>query len=278
MAFSPAAVATPAPAADAPGDRPSFELQCRSARIDVAGRVGEQHGANLEQTARELRYGWLSEVVCQEKAAWLATGHTADDQAETVLHRLLRGSGLQGLTAISPRRKLTDSAEVVRPLLHVRRTEIIAYLEAEGQPFRFDSSNADRKFNRNRIRHELLPSLVAQYQPAMVDLLCRLADQAQAVQAEMLTLAHDLLQRTELPRAGPMLVFDIPSLAPASPHLVCEMFRLVWRRENWPMNDMDRQAWLRLDEMVHGTHPQHDFPGHVRARRRGHVLQVGRLS
>ena len=205
----------------------------------------------------------------------MATGHTADDQAETVLHRLLRGSGLQGLTAIAPRRKLFDDVELVRPLLSVRRADILAYLQSHSETYRQDSSNLDPRFTRNRLRHELLPLLAANYQPAIVDVLCRLADQAQAVQAELQPLAQDLLQRAELPRAGPLLIFQVSALTPVSPHLVCEMFRLVWQREAWPMNDMDRQAWLRLHEMVHATLSQHDFPGSIRARRKGQVLQLG---
>src|ERR1700677_2777041 len=113
--------------AGAPAASSEAELRCRSTRISVAELAREQ-GENLEQTARELRYRWLSELVLEENAAWLATGHTADDQAETVLHRLLRGSGLQGLTAIAPRRKLTGAAELVRPLLTVRRADVVAYL------------------------------------------------------------------------------------------------------------------------------------------------------
>jgi tRNA(Ile)-lysidine synthase len=263
--------------ARAPAASSEAELRCRSTRISVAELVREQ-GENLEQTAREVRYRWLSEVVLEENAAWLATGHTADDQAETVLHRLLRGSGLQGLTAIAARRKLTGAAELVRPLLTARRADVVAYLQAVGEPSRQDSSNLDLRFTRNRLRHELLPLLSAQYQPAMVEVLCRLADQAQAVQAEILALAHNLLARAELPRAGATLVFQVSALMSALPHLVCEMFRLVWSRENWPLGDMDRQAWLRLDEMVHGSRTGHDFPGFVRARRKGQVLQVSRLT
>src|SRR5207245_2885635 len=110
------------------------------------------------------------------------TGHTADDQAETVLHRLLRGTGLHGLGGIPARRDLAAGIEVVRPLLGTSRAEVLAYLQAEKQAFRQDSSNADLGFTRNRIRHELLPDL-ARYNPAIVSLLCRLADQAHEVQA-----------------------------------------------------------------------------------------------
>jgi tRNA(Ile)-lysidine synthase len=104
----------------------SFE----SSRVDVS-RVAREKGENLESCGRRLRYEWLTQIARDTGAAWVATGHTADDQAETVLHRLLRGSGLQGLCGIPDRRQLTAGVDVVRPLLGVRRAEVLAYLEAE---------------------------------------------------------------------------------------------------------------------------------------------------
>src|SRR5690606_24443286 len=116
-------------------------------------------GENLEQVAREERYAWLARVAAEEGAGWVATGHTADDQAETVLHRLLRGTGLRGLRGIAARRELRPGIWLLRPLLHLGRADVLAYLGALGQDYRRDSSNLDPRFTRNRIRSELLPLL-----------------------------------------------------------------------------------------------------------------------
>src|SRR5262249_25956730 len=140
-------------------------LDCRSNRIDVAS-LARERGANLESVAREARYGWLAEVAREAGAGWVATGHTADDQAETVLHRLRRGTGLRGLCGIPVRRPLAPGIEVVRPLLRVTRAQVLNYLRALGQDFREDRSNSDPRFTRNRIRHELLPLLAEHYNPA----------------------------------------------------------------------------------------------------------------
>src|SRR5207244_5164116 len=110
-------------------------------------------GESLEATARRLRYAWLADVAAEVGAGWVATGHTADDQAETVLHRLLRGTGLQGLRGIAPRRELAPGVGLVRPLLRTTRAEVIAYLQELDQPFRLDSTNSDLSRMRNRIRH-----------------------------------------------------------------------------------------------------------------------------
>src|SRR5436189_3233901 len=127
-------------------------------RIDVRSQARRER-ANLEAVGRRVRYDFLASVARETGAAWVATGHTADDQAETVLHRLLRGTGLKGLAGIPARRALAPGVDVVRPLLKVRRAEVLAFLQETGQRFRQDTSNVDPRFTRNRIRHELLPSL-----------------------------------------------------------------------------------------------------------------------
>ncbi len=154
-----------------------WALPVRTTRVDVASAAKSQ-GENLEETARRLRYEWLALVARAERCAWVATGHTADDQAETVLHRLLRGSGLQGLAAMAAQRPLEEGISLVRPLLGTQRSQVVIYLAHEKQDFREDSSNQDLRFTRNRLRHELLPLLVEQFNPGIVDVLCRLADQA----------------------------------------------------------------------------------------------------
>jgi tRNA(Ile)-lysidine synthase len=253
---------------------PCSGLAIRATRVNVAERARE-HGENLEKMAREIRYQWLTQVAEEEKAGWVATGHSAEDQAETVLHRLLRGSGLQGLGSIYPRRALAKNVELVRPLLTVRRQEILAYLQEKDQPYCLDSTNLDQQFTRNRLRLHLLPLLTEEYQPALVDILGRLANQARAVQEELRVLSEDLLRQAELPRAGDVIVFALERLWGVSPHRTCEMFRLVWQREKWPMNGMDHKSWLRLVDLVEDRLQVHDFPGRIRARRREHVLQIG---
>src|SRR5262249_49805917 len=100
-------------------------LELRCARLDVAARV-RREGGNLESGRRRLRYAWLADLAREASVSLVATGHTADDQAETVLHRLLRGTGLKGLRGIAPRRPLAPGIELVRPLLDVRRCEVLA--------------------------------------------------------------------------------------------------------------------------------------------------------
>ena len=182
-------------------------LTIRLERIDVAAQA-RADCANLEATARRLRYRWLAKVAREAGAHWIATGHTADDQAETVLHRLLRGTGLQGLRGIAGRRKLEPGVSLVRPLLQTTRTEIIAYLEQLHQPFRQDSTNRDLSYTRNRIRLELLPYLAERYNPAVSIALARLAEQANEAFQDEEAAAVQSLVSGGVACAGTVLVFD----------------------------------------------------------------------
>jgi tRNA(Ile)-lysidine synthase len=249
-------------------------LGLRQRRLDVGG-LARAEGGNLEAVARDARYRWLAEVAAEVGAAWVATGHTADDQAETVLHRLLRGSGLEGLRGIAGRRSLAPGVGLVRPLLRVPRGDILAYLAALGQPARQDASNSDLRLTRNRIRQELLPYL-AGYNPNVRESLARLAEQAEEAFAAEDEAARQLLREVELPRAGPVLVLDAERLAAAPRRLVRLLFRALWRREGWPRGDLDFAAWERLADVAAGSLAATDLPGHVHVRRRGGVLQVCR--
>jgi tRNA(Ile)-lysidine synthase len=253
----------------------SVRLLLRCSRLDVRA---ESTGDNLESAGRRLRYEWLTEVARATGAAWVVTGHTAEDQAETVLHRLLRGTGLRGLAGIPRRRALAPGIQLVRPLLHVRRAEILAFLEQLGQPFRSDSSNLDRYFTRNRLRYELLPLLAREYNPAVADVLNRLAEQADEVQTFLAERARALLTAVELPRAGKTIVLDARWLAEAPALLVREALRMLWEREVWPMGEMGFEDWQRALKVVRGEESAVDFPAGVRMRRMGHVVQVVPLA
>jgi tRNA(Ile)-lysidine synthase len=250
-------------------------LTCRTQRIDVAAIATAEHD-NLEGIARRERYRWFSQLASTEGAAWIATGHTADDQAETVLFRLLRGSGVLGLGAIPERRALADGVQLLRPLLSVRRQALLDYLRDGQIPYRVDSSNRELRFTRNRLRLDLLPRLQHDYNPAIVEVLCRLAEQAQELHTEIAVHAARLLADAELPRAGEILVFSAERLRSESANLVREMFRLVWQRESWPLGDMDFECWQRLVEIGAGSRSAWDFPGRVHGRRVGNILKLMR--
>jgi len=129
---------------------------------------------NLEEAGRDLRYRFLRQAAAAAGATKIATGHTMTDQAETVLMRLMRGTGLAGLAGIAPVVP-GPPCPLVRPLLAIAGPDLRAWLDAQGIPFREDVSNRDCRFLRNRIRAELLPELARRYEPQIVAHLARLA-------------------------------------------------------------------------------------------------------
>jgi tRNA(Ile)-lysidine synthase len=250
-----------------------FGLPFVNTRRDLAA-LARSRRANLEATARAERYAWLGEVARAHGCAEVATGHTADDQAETVLHALIRGSDLPGLRGSAARRPLAPGVELVRPLLGHTRADLRTFLAKLGQPFREDESNFDCRFTRNRLRHGLLP-LLARADADIVRKLCRLAELAGEAHAMRTAQARVVLAAAELPRAGPVLVLAAAALAGAPRSVLCEAFRLVWRREGWPCGAMTRAHWERVAAVAQGQTVAADLPGRVRVRRRGRVVQVG---
>lgn len=149
--------------------RLGVEFVCQ--QLDLDERVRRRKRLSLQEYAREVRYQALSEMAEQLSATKIALGHTADDQAETVLMWMIRGSGATGLSGIQPIRR----PRCIRPLLQVSRDEIVAYLQAQGLDYRVDSSNLKPVYLRNRIRQDLMPVL-KRFNPSMVRVLSRQAD------------------------------------------------------------------------------------------------------
>jgi len=149
-----------------------FHLEFESGRADVAGEA-RLHGWNVEDAARRLRYRFFASVAETRGLDRVAVAHTANDQAETVLSHLLRGTGLTGLAGIYPAAGL-----IVRPLLELGREELREFLSDVGQPWQEDSTNQDTSRTRARIRHQLIPLLLRDFDPAAVTRLSRLAGHA----------------------------------------------------------------------------------------------------
>lgn len=160
-------------------------------RCDLGGRL-RPTAANLEARARALRYAALRRLAAAGDCARIATGHTLDDQAETVLMRLLRGAGVGGLGAIRPRRR--DG--VVRPLIDCRRAAVRAVVEEAGLAHRHDASNDDPRFLRTQVRRRVLP-LLAELNPAVAEACANLAASARAERAAVARWADAELAAVE---------------------------------------------------------------------------------
>lgn len=165
----------------------AWHLPFISKKIDVAAYADAQR-LSCQMAARSLRYQFLASTARRIGAQKIATAHHLDDQAETVLMRLLRGTGLRGLGGIRPMRN-EDGLTYIRPLLTTRRAEIEAYAQQEGLRWREDPSNQSHKYLRNRIRHELMPLLEQGYNPDVQQALAQTAAIARDDEEYLTTLA-----------------------------------------------------------------------------------------
>lgn len=147
----------------------SLGIACTVCMVDIPGLVAD--GGGIEETARNARYELLEQTADKINAFVIAVAHTADDVAETLLHNLVRGTGIEGLASIKPIR-----GRIVRPILDSYRADVEAYLAIHKLDHVEDETNTDTAYTRNRIRHELIPYLKSNYNPSVVQALKRLAD------------------------------------------------------------------------------------------------------
>ncbi len=269
-------------------------LACEVGHVE-AGRLAA--GGGIETAARSARYRFLEETAGRLGARFVVTAHTADDQAETILQRIIRGTGVRGLSGMARARPLGD-AVLIRPLLSVRRADLTAYLDAIRQPCRHDLSNVDPRFTRNRIRHQLLPRLERHFNTEVVQSLLRLgvlAGEAQEVIDELVDELVDrcvampapnevrvnLLRLADNGGADILVCHREPGgggrqeclphqegrerLLPGSRYLVRELLMAAWRRAGWPMQSMGMRKWEELCDLASSATAatKRVFPGGV---------------
>jgi tRNA(Ile)-lysidine synthase len=160
-------------------------------KIDVRG-FARENKLSIETAARTLRLRHLQEIAEANGCKWIATAHQKNDNAETVLHRLLRGTGFRGLAGIWPLRNFAGKINFVRPLLCVTREQIIDYLQNRNLKWRTDRTNYDCRYKRNFIRHKLIPQLQKNCAGSMVETLYELSASAQRFQGKVENLASQL--------------------------------------------------------------------------------------
>ncbi len=210
-----------------------LQINCVRHRVDATSCSSEQ-GISLEHAARDLRYAALRTTAREVGAEYIAVAHTADDQAEEILLRLLRGSGREGVAGMGMR-----SRDLIRPLLNIDKKDLLAWLTEQGIASCFDSSNDDMRFLRNRVRHQLLPFLEEHFEQGVKKSLRKTADSL-AVDEELLAaLTAEAEQKTisapppEEPSESPqfpkrqLLRAPFCALHPALQRRVVE--RLLWR-------------------------------------------------
>jgi tRNA(Ile)-lysidine synthase len=214
-------------------------LPFHEARVDCAAEAEANPAAGkpsetIEEAARRLRYGWFRQLMAAGEVEAVATAHTRDDQAETVLAKFLRGAWTEGLAGIAPIVEYPEG-RILRPLLSTTRAEVESYLDALRQGWREDSSNRHLTYARNRIRHQLLP-LLESWNPRLREHMARMAELARDEEAwwagEMARLAPQILLHGRPVRGGGRtgeegLALDVAHLAQLAPAVQRRLVRFA---------------------------------------------------
>jgi tRNA(Ile)-lysidine synthase len=240
--------------------------------VDVPAYAVE-HRLNIEEAARTARYEFFARAARARECTHVAVAHTADDQVETVLHHLFRGTGLAGLRGMQAARPLAEGLALIRPLLRIRRAEIEAWLGEIGQDFRTDATNADQSRTRNRIRHSVLPVLDREFGTQVRDSILRMADQAGELQSTIEELAERLFNRGVEDETPELVRLNAEILEGQPRHLVREVFVGLWKRKGWPRKAVGFDDWDRLARLV--SEPgSATLPGNIAVTRRGKLLVI----
>lgn len=247
--------------------------------LDVRG-AAETTGQSIETTARELRYSFLRRVAELQSADIVSVAHHADDQAETVLHRILRGAGLAGLAGMPRQRALGDGHTLVRPMLGFWKRDIVAYCEAAGLAHREDDTNHDPEAaTRNRIRHVLIPLIEGAINPQVGRALVQLAEQATRAQEVIRSEATDALDKCVAQSTEDEWVLDMRTLAGLPRAVTTEVLRLVIERSGAAMQSIGFERIEAAAELIDGDGQSRrvEMAGGVTIERRGGklVLHVG---
>ena len=251
-------------------------ISCLCKTVDI-GMLQKGRGMSLEQIGREERYSFLNEAVETCGAGKIATGHHRDDQAETVLMNLLRGCGPEGLKGIPPMRE----GRIIRPLLHVGRVEILAFLNREGLRYMTDSSNLNPLFLRNRIRHELMPELAQKYNPGIVEALSQTAEIIRKEDDYLRIAVRQILSRWGVfPGAGEIRL-PIPALLDLHEALQVRVIKCLLEAAVKPgcgIAYRHVEAVQAFARKPRSRPASLDLPGLIRVEKEGALLKIGRVN
>ncbi len=255
-----------------------LRVQFVSERCDVRA-ASAARGVGIEEAGRAERYEFFARTAKAFRAGRIALGHHADDNAETVLHHIIRGTGIRGLRGIPPCRPLEPDSNilVVRPLIEIPRARIEAYLRSKRLRPRQDASNRSLDYFRNVIRHRILPVIEESCDSGVRDSLNRLAAAAYEITAHLEAEAEAALRTGPLTFAGDEARVPVDWLAGFPDAVKLEIWRELLRRSGVPLGRLTRghfQALLALARRKRGSGELH-LPGASAVRRRQSVLIIG---
>lgn len=227
-----------------------------------------------EQAAREIRYRAFADIACKLGARYVVTAHTSDDQVETVLDRILRGTGMLGLSGIPRTREIAHGIVMIRPMLSLTRQQVEEFVSDSGIEHRHDRSNEDMKYMRNRIRGELLPLIERDYQSDARSAILRLSSLATDLNDWISDHVEGLLESELIQNdSAGVIVIDAVAFNDLAVFVKGQVLISIWENQGWPRREMGREQWQRLIDLCLSESGTEEFSGAICAKKHD-----GRLS
>jgi tRNA(Ile)-lysidine synthase len=234
-----------------------------------------------EESLRDVRTQFFAEVAAKHAARYVATAHHADDQVETFLFRLLRGTSITGVLGIPLVRELREDVTLVRPLLGCWRSELRDFLAQIGQTYREDASNASVDFSRNRIRNEILPMLERNFGPGVAGRLLNFVEQTNPLVQLLRSQAREAIETTIRVCSSHEAEVNVGSFARLPEVIQSQLIVELWGEQGWPRGDLGRRD---IEEIRHcllaenSSRVRHQFPPAISIRGTGETKQIIRLQ
>jgi tRNA(Ile)-lysidine synthase len=248
---------------DSDDDQAFVQSLAEQLRIRCEVAFNADSNSSSEDSLRNQRYEFLEQVALKIGARYVVTAHTADDQVETILHRLCRGTGPSGLTGISMFRDFGSQLVLARPMLNLWRTDVENYLRDINQAYRIDASNQSDGYTRNRIRNAVIPVLESAVNSEAKK---RILESSQSIaeivdwlsaQAKSFINAHVRIE-------GTAVVIDRTHLRRLNVAVGKAVLREVWSQQDWPERDMSKDHWERMWlEVTSENNAKFDFPSSI---------------
>ena len=237
-------------------------LPCTVERVDVPG-LARERGVGVEVASRDARYAFLQRLARALAADWIALGHQADDQVETVLMRAMRGAGPRGMGAIPYARPVNDVEHIliVRPLLDCTREELEAFLRSRGLEWRLDSTNLSPRYLRNRVRASVIPQLKRAWPGDLRHDLCSLAAAAQRLQSQAEKLSASVMSRQPAKHLLEYVEVGAEWLRNQPPAIRPELLRRWLNRVRIPHRPLAAEHYSRIDALLESPEGTLTLPG-----------------
>ncbi len=249
--------------------------------IDI-NALAEKVCLSVEETARIERYKFLEDCAHKFGAAYVAVAHSADDNAETVLHRIIRGTGLLGLGGIKPERAISPSSEIklVRPFLSTWKKEILLYIEENRIGYREDSSNISKNYYRNKIRLELLPLLETDYNNQINRALLNLAEICNDNCEFVNEMSDSLCKSAVIEQNSDFAVFDNKVLSAAHEIVLQNLLQTIFTHLQIPLKQIGFKQYKSLIRFIkdEARSGEYDISAKLRVRKIGSSIRFQKLS